>query len=158
VTWARLGRWIVPVLLLGWSVTFAFAAEARVGDGLVGPRRSVSVIDTSTEGAAAKPIKVGPYASGRRLFVANSREDTVSVISAATGRRAAVAIAVAHRPTSIAISPVADRAYVTGLGPGTLLVLDTKTNKMIGKPVEVGAAPLAVAFAPDGRRACIVHN
>jgi DNA-binding beta-propeller fold protein YncE len=37
-------------------------------------------------------------------------------------------------------------------------VIDTKSNKMVGTPIEVGPFPLAVAVAPDGRRAYIVHN
>jgi len=80
------------------------------------------------------------------------------VISTKTGRPAAAPIPVAHRPTSIAMNPVADRAYVTGMGPGTLSMIDTNTDKLVGKPVEVGPFPLAVAVAPDGRRAYIVHN
>ena len=47
---------------------------------------------------------------------------------------------------------------MTGMGPGTLSVIDTKTDKLVGEPVEVGPFPLAIAVAPDGRRAYIVHN
>lgn len=52
----------------------------------------------------------------------------------------------------------ADRAYVTGMEPGTLSVIDTESNMSVGKPIAVGPFPLAVAVAPDGRRAYIVHN
>lgn len=47
---------------------------------------------------------------------------------------------------------------MTGMGPGTLSVIDAKTNKLVGKPIEVGPFPLAIAVGPDGRRAYIVHN
>jgi len=47
---------------------------------------------------------------------------------------------------------------VIGLGPGTLSVIDTKTDKMVGKAIEVGPFPVAIAVGPDGRRAYIVHN
>jgi len=52
----------------------------------------------------------------------------------------------------------ADRADVTAMEPGTLSVIDTKSKKMVGKPIEVGPFPLAIAVGPDGQRAYIVHN
>ncbi len=42
--------------------------------------------------------------------------------------------------------------------PGTLSVIDTNSNVRVGTPIEVGPFPLAIAVAPDGRRAYIVHN
>jgi len=47
---------------------------------------------------------------------------------------------------------------MTGMERGSLSVIDTKSDKMIGKPIEVGPFPLAIAIGPDGRRAYIVHN
>jgi DNA-binding beta-propeller fold protein YncE len=72
---------------------FAFVAEARVQGSLVAPRRTVSVVDTATDQAAAKPIKVGPYASsiaispdGQRAYVVTSGNRGVAVIDLATNR------------------------------------------------------------------------
>jgi DNA-binding beta-propeller fold protein YncE len=47
---------------------------------------------------------------------------------------------------------------VTGLEPGSLSVINTKFNKPVSKPIEVGPFPVAIALSPDGRRAYIVHN
>jgi hypothetical protein len=69
------------------------------------------------------------------------------VISARTGRPAASPIPVGHRPTAIAINPVADRAYVTGIGPGTLSMIDPKRNEMVVGTIEVGPFPLAIAVS-----------
>jgi DNA-binding beta-propeller fold protein YncE len=37
-------------------------------------------------------------------------------------------------------------------------VINTKTNRLACKEIEVGPFPLAVAVSPDGSRAYIVHN
>ena len=80
------------MLLLGWAAMFALVAEARVQDGLVAPRRTVSVVATATDQAVTKPIKVGgPYASsiairpdGQGAYVVTSGNRSVVVIDLAT--------------------------------------------------------------------------
>ena len=86
VTWRGFRRFTVSVLVIGWSLLFAFVAEAGVGDGLIAPRRTVSVVDTATDRAAVKPIKVGPYASsiaisadGEKAYVVTSGNRSVTV-------------------------------------------------------------------------------
>ena len=53
-------------------------------------------------------------------------------------------------------------AYVTndsgGVGQGTLSVIDTATNSVVGSPIAVGASsPIAIAITPDGTRAVVAN-
>jgi len=83
-------------------------------------------------GRGLTAIAISP--DGRRHYVANARDDTVSAIDTATSQLAAKEIKVGHRPTAIAVSPVSKRPYVTGLEPGSVLVINTKANKPVAKP------------------------
>ncbi|MFF1477595.1 YncE family protein, partial [Streptomyces sp. NPDC058301] len=61
-------------------------------------------------------------------------------------------ISVGSRPVGIAVTPDGHHAYVANSGSFSLSVIDTKTNKVVGR-VRVGDTPVGVAVAPDGRRA-----
>jgi YVTN family beta-propeller protein len=40
---------------------------------------------------------------------------------------------------------------------GTVSVIDTTTNKVVGSPIAVGTNPLQVAITPDGTLALVVN-
>lgn len=49
-------------------------------------------------------------------------------------------------------------AYVASESTGTVAVIDTATDTVVGTPVRVGSLPVAVAFTPDGSRALVANN
>jgi YVTN family beta-propeller protein len=75
------------------------------------------VIDTKSLAVEAIKVGRGPIAiaispDGRHAYVANARDDSVSVINTATNKPAAKPIEVGHRPTAIAITPDGRHVYV----------------------------------------------
>ncbi|WP_072691679.1 YncE family protein [Rhodococcus marinonascens] len=58
----------------------------------------------------------------------------------------------------MAITPNGSFAYVANNGAGTVSVIDTATNLVVGPPIMVGAAPFGVAVTPDGSRAYVTNS
>jgi YVTN family beta-propeller protein len=48
-------------------------------------------------------------------------------------------------------------AYVTNEGDGTVSVIDTATNTVVGTPIPVGSAPTGVAVTPDGKHVYVTN-
>jgi YVTN family beta-propeller protein len=101
----------------------------------------VSVIDAETN-RVVRAIPTGRFPSGvavtpdgASLYVTNELSG-VTVINARDGTVAARLRS--PSPFSVAMSPNGTRAYVTGLGPGTLTVIDTGTDR-VRSTVSVGA-------------------
>ncbi len=99
---------------------------------------------------------------GMPVLVANSGDDSVSVVSAATHEEVGT-IPVGDNPRSIAVSPTQTLAYVTNFGDGTVSVLDLSDLAALTDPasdlptIDVGHAPVGVAFRPDGQYAYVVN-
>jgi YVTN family beta-propeller protein len=110
----------------------------------------VSVITAAT--GAVTPITVGNNpvgpeitADGKRAYVTNFGDGTVSVITTATGAVSAP-ITVGTNPHGAAITPDGKRAYVPNIGDGTVSVITTATGAVT--PITVGNGPIRVAFCP----------
>ena len=58
----------------------------------------------------------------------------------------------------MAITPDGARVYVANGGTGTVSVIDTATNTVIGSPIPVGTAPQGVAITPDGTRVYVANQ
>jgi YVTN family beta-propeller protein len=93
----------------------------------------VSVIDTRTN-RVVRAIPTGRFPSavavtpdGASLYVTNELSG-VTIIDAGNGTVAARLPQ--PSPFSVAISPNGERAYVTGLGPGTITAIDTPTHRV----------------------------
>jgi YVTN family beta-propeller protein len=52
---------------------------------------------------------------------------------------------------------VTDKVDPTG-APGTLILISTATNEVVGTPVVVGINPFAVAIAPNGKHAYVTST
>ena len=76
---------------------------------------------------------------GKRAYVANPGDGTVSVITTATGAVSAP-ITVGNRPYAVAITPDGKHAYVTNDGDGTVSVITTATGA-VSAPITVGNDP-----------------
>jgi YVTN family beta-propeller protein len=139
------------------------------GDG------TVSVIDTATDTVVGSPITVGSSPigvavtpDGSKVYVVNSNplgsSGTVSVIATATNTVVAT-IPVGLSPQGVAVTPDGSKAYVTNSNPsafprppGTVSVIDTATDTVVGSPITVGTSPLGVAVTPDGRKVYVTNS
>ncbi|HEY2053845.1 MAG TPA: PKD domain-containing protein [Solirubrobacterales bacterium] len=98
-----------------------------------------------------------PVASAREAYVTDFGADTVTPVDLATAT-AAAPIPVGSHPDAIAITPDGSRAYVVNGGGGTVSVIDTQTNQVVGPPISVGSTfAEGIAIAPDGLRAYVTH-
>jgi YVTN family beta-propeller protein len=81
------------------------------------------------------PVEHGPYAiaitpDGTKVYVANSKSNTVSVIATATNRVIATTL-VGAQPTMIAVTPDGTKVYVGNSGIGTISVISTVTDQIV---------------------------
>ena len=113
-------------------------------------RRRARVVRASLRtGKAGKNVQVGhsPSAYGvygaGALWVATPKEDTVTEIVSATGDQ--VPIGVGRFPRRLAY--VDGKVYVTNFNSSDLYVIDTKSARVIGEPLDVPANPFALAVA-----------
>jgi YVTN family beta-propeller protein/VCBS repeat-containing protein len=123
--------------------TFAYTPTqaARVQAGL-GQIEQDSFTVTVSDGEYNVPVTVtGISVSNPVTFVLNGDANTP--------------ITVAYGPANVAVSPDGTRAYIVNNGSGTVSVIDTATNTVIGAPIPVGSAPFGVAISPDGGRAYV---
>jgi YVTN family beta-propeller protein len=65
-----------------------------------------------------------------------------------------------NQPWGVAVSPDGNSVYVTNLGEnGTVSVIDTTTNTVVGDPITVGTGgPQGVAVTPDGKSVYITSS
>ena len=85
---------------------------------------------------------------GTRIYVANSGDNSVSVINTATNAVTGK-IAVGSIPSEIAITDYGARAYVTNQSsPGSVSVINTRKNIVIAT-IAVGDWPVGIAIIPQ---------
>jgi YVTN family beta-propeller protein len=92
--------------------------------------------------------------NGKRLYVADSAANDVTVVDLET-RRPVARIPVGVDPLAIAISPDGRAAYVSNHANSTITPLDLQTNEA-ATPIEVGGAPLGISFTSDGKQALVL--
>ena len=92
-----------------------------------------------------QPVGVGPYA-----YIANSGDNTVSVIDTATNNVTAI-IPVGNSPRGVAVTPDGKKVYVTNFFDDTISVIDAAKNKVTAT-IPVGDAPHGVSISPDGKK------
>ena len=117
---------------------------------------SVATTIKLASGTGTSPIDLAISADGSRLYTANYRGNSVSVINTATNQVAA-SIPVGAGPRGVAISPDGKRIYVTNYAGESVSVISTVTNQ-VTDTIAVGAEPVGVTFSPDGSRAYVVNN
>ncbi|HWU38572.1 MAG TPA: cytochrome D1 domain-containing protein, partial [Candidatus Acidoferrum sp.] len=134
--------------------------------GSVGGALITATIWTGVAGAAAV-----------KIYVADEKGDTVSVIDAATFAKVAT-IPVGREPHNVQVSPDGKLAWVTNNGerqkteqhkgmakaehesmgsPGQIWGIDTATDAVVAK-VAVGKHPAHVVLTPDGRFAYVTNS
>src|SRR5258708_27525066 len=100
-------------------------------------------------GLASGPAETAHTAAGRRVYVTNQLDDTLSVINSHTNRVTATVPAGAA-PEGVAVTPDHKHVYIADNGSARVSVLDTRTKKIVAT-VPVGKNPSGVALSPDGR-------
>jgi len=134
---------IILLLLLARSL---FAAPfTYISNGATG---SVSVIDLASNSQIGSllvgnlPSGVTLNPAGNRLYVANTGDDTVTVIDLTNGNNNS--IAVGSKPVGIAGNPAGTRVYVANTGSHNVSVIDIATDSVIAT-VTVGTNPFDLA-------------
>jgi YVTN family beta-propeller protein len=128
---ARVGTQPVSVAVAPDGKT-VYAANSGSGDVSVIDARTKRIVRSVRTGRFPSGVAVTP--DGASIYVTNELSG-VTVINAATGTvQAKLRV---PSPFSVAVSPNGDRAYVTDLGPGTLTVIDTRTDR-VSSTVSIG--------------------
>jgi YVTN family beta-propeller protein len=109
-----------------------YAANSGSGDVSVIDARTNRVVRAIPTGRFPSGVAVTP--DGASVYVTNELSG-VTVINAGNGTVAARLRE--PSPFSVAMSPNGNRAYVTGLGPGTVTAIDTGTHR-VSSTVSVG--------------------
>ncbi len=90
---------------------------------------------------------------GKRAFVSNSEDDTVTVVDLAT-ESVVGTIPTGNFPHGMRMNPAGDVIYVANVESGSVSVLDPVELREI-EQIAVGKAPVQVGFTPDGKRAFV---
>jgi YVTN family beta-propeller protein len=81
---------------------------------------------------------------GKRVFISNGKDGTVSAIDTATNTVVAT-IPVGKRPWNMAITPDGKKLYVANGRSNSVSVIDTGSNRVI-KDIAVGELPWGVVI------------
>jgi len=154
---------LLAFLLVSLTATAGAAPFAYITNSF---DNSLSIIDTANNTVAATILSVGlgPHgvavsADGKRVYVANLDEQSVSVIDTTTAT-VATKIPVGLMPYGVAIDPTGARVYVTNSGADTVSVINTATNAVSAtiNLGSVGSVPRGVEVSPDGARVYVAHR
>jgi YVTN family beta-propeller protein len=99
--------------------------------------------------ACAQMVQPAASAQPAKAYVANFKDNTVSVIDTDAGKVVAT-VPVAAGPHGMAITQDGHTVYVSGDGSSSLDVIDTATDKVV-KTINVGKAPNGIALTPDNK-------
>lgn len=124
----------------------------------------MSVIDTATDtvigtiavGLGATAVAFSP--NGATAYVANTSDDTVSVIDTATRTvTATIPLPTGGDAIEIAVTPDGSKVYVTNGGVDTVSVINTATNTLTTN-IPVGSQPYGIVVSPVGHRAYVSNR
>ena len=100
----------------------------------------------ATENVGVEPLGVAVDPANDTVYVANSGDNTVSVIDGATSAVTAT-IGVGSQPAGIAVEPRTHLLYVSNDGDNTVSVIDGLTHA-VKATINVGSEPLGIATDP----------
>lgn len=97
-----------------------------------------------------------PVYAGSTAFIANTVDDTVSIVNTTT-RTVVTNVPVGNGPVGVAVHPQGELAYSVNQLEDTVSVIDTSTNT-VSATIPVGDAPYAIAIHPSGMFAYVSHS
>jgi YVTN family beta-propeller protein len=106
------------------------------------------------------PFGIAVTPDGSKVYVANSGDNTISIIDTATNTVVGSPIQVGTRPTGVAVTPDGKKVYVTNNG-GTVSVIGTATNTVVATISVAGLnqfSPYGVAVTPDGKKVYVANG
>jgi YVTN family beta-propeller protein len=115
---------------------------------------TLTAVDLSTGRATVVAVGTGPHriaftSDGRKAYVTNAGDGSVSVIDTAALRETK-RLPLGHPPSAIALSPLARAAYIVSAVDGTVTILDTEHDTVVATlRAEKGLGE--IRFAPGGR-------
>ncbi|MGC2110911.1 MAG: hypothetical protein WA655_15425 [Candidatus Korobacteraceae bacterium] len=133
----RLNR---PVVLLMCAVALTPSAIAQ--------------LVTANVAVGSNPYAVAANQVTNKIYVANSGDNTVTVIDGATNITATVFAG--DFPQAVAVNPVTNKIYVANYGSNNVTVIDGSTNSTA--PVGVGSGPVAVAVSPVTNKIYVANS
>jgi YVTN family beta-propeller protein len=160
---------------LGWPDGLAITPNGLRLLVVLNQADTLAIIDLSAQHAPTRLVRVGryPYAAaasrdGRRAYVTNELDGTVSVVDLAHGTVTATigvgadADLEAH-PEGIAYDTRRDTVYVAVASRDAVAVIDTRTNTVpryvsVGRAAGIGTSPVALAESPDGTRLYVADS
>ena len=123
---------------------------------------AVIVVDTATRRKVAEipvggqPMDVTFSPDGRRAFVSNRLDDSVSVIDAAETRKVVATIPVGDEPHGVLTDKAGKYLYVLNTATEDISVIDTATLTE-AKRLSASRGPWALALSPDGGRILVTN-
>ena len=141
------------------------ASPSRRTGGCSSPTRTATFSSCSTarpapssprsrSGQAPAAVVVSPHS--RRAFVANSEDDSLSVVD--TDRLIVIAtVGTGRAPSALALSDQGDRLYVANAESGELAVLSAESLAPLGS-AKVGMLPHGVAVVSGGDRVLVANR
>lgn len=114
--------------------------------------------DPSADPVAEIPVGVHPAhvvtdLAGRRAFVTNAGDNTVSIVDLATYEVVGT-LTTGVYPHGLRRDPQGRELYVANVEDGTVSVIDIARQTEVAR-IPVGTAPVQVGFLPDGSRAYV---
>lgn len=140
---------------------------AMAPDGLhayftAGQSKEIVEVDTRThtlrraipsQGTTSHMVYISP--DGKRLYVANTGSDNVSVLDRETGYLISL-IPVGKAVAGMAFTRDSKHLWALNQEEGTISIIELLTNKVV-ETIESPLMPTRVAFTPDGKYALIAH-
>jgi YVTN family beta-propeller protein len=129
----------------------------------IGNRVGIFDMANNSFGATAtvgtRPRRMALTADGRRLYVANTGSNSVSVIDVASfAVTNTITLPAGGNPYGIAVNGDGSRVYVANnSAQGSLIVVDTASNNVAGT-IAVGNNPVQVVISPDGTVAYVANS
>jgi DNA-binding beta-propeller fold protein YncE len=157
-------HWLAAAIgVAGSAVTFAptsfRASWMGTVDAAVRAGRLVGVGATSVGPRQSSPVAL--TSDDNTLVNVNPESNTVSIFDVTSDQPNKLAeVTVGGDPSSVAISPDGDRAYVANALDGTISVVRLKSPDIytVSATVGAGAEPQAVALGPNGRRLYVANS
>ena len=94
---------------------------------------------------------------GSRLYVANTADNTITVINTTNNAVVGAPIVAGKSPYALAVCNDGGRLYVTNAADGSVTVIDIATNTLLGTPISVGNAPVSILAQTGGTRVYTIN-